>query len=226
MKITVDTREQQNVLKILEQLGIPYTRRTMSAGDYQTKTCLAERKTVMDLVESIKGSGKRKDYKEGRFFSQMEKLRAKCDKTGQIPFLFISGDLKDAALKLKQHGLKLNKNAIMGAMASAMVRYGINVFAFFSDDKEMLYCMHSVFEKVKDGKYFLPHRAQLKRDRNKKVALWSTILRVRPKIVRDVIKKYKTLEKFLNVLKTRPNELEHIDGVGKGTVKKWKRLLE
>lgn len=198
----------------------------MNAGDYQTKTCLVERKTVMDLIESIKGTGKGKNYKEGRFFNQMEKIRERCDKTGQIPFLFVSGDLKDAARVLKQHGLDLNENAVMGAMASAMVRYGINVFAMFTDDKQMLYCMHSVFEKVKDGKYMLPHRAQLKRDKNKKVALWSTILRVRPKIIRDIIKKYKTLGKFLDVLKTRPNEFEHIDGIGKGTVTKWKRLLE
>ncbi|GAH74476.1 unnamed protein product, partial [marine sediment metagenome] len=34
------------------------------------------------------------------------------------------------------------------------------------------------------------------------------------------------LRKILNVLKTRPNELEKIDGIGKGTVEKWKRLLE
>lgn len=226
MKIVVDTREKKGVLRILKQLGIPYTRGTLVAGDYETDNCCAERKTVKDLVGSIKGTGKGRSRKEGRLFKQMEKLADKCDETKQIPFLFVSGNIKETCEWYETRGIKVNINSLFGALASVIVRYGVHIFANFSDDKEMFYCMNSVFEKVRDGKYLMPHREQLKRNKNKKVALWCTILRSRPKIIKQLIKKYESLEEFLKILRTQPSKLELIAGIGKGTVAKWKRLLE
>ena len=144
----------------------------------------------------------------------------------KIPYLFVSGSLKDAADWYESRGWKLNKKAIMGAMASATVRYGINVFAQFSDDEEMFYCMYSVFEKVKEGKHMLPHRSQLVRGLDAKTSLWCTVLRIQPRIARALIKKYGSFSKFLKILDKKPAELEYIHGIGSGTVKKWKILLE
>ena len=218
----VDTREKKKTLKLLRKMKIPFKLKTMHAGDFETKQCCAERKTIRDLVGSIKGTKK----KPGRFFDQMKKLAEYCKEEGKIPFLFVSGDLTETADWYESRGWKLNKNSLMGAMASAVVRYGVNVFAQFSDDEELFYCMNSVFEKVRDGKHMLPHRAQLIRGLDAKTSLWCTILRIQPKIARQLIKKYVTFEKFLRILRKKPAGLEYIHGVGPGTVKKWKLLLE
>jgi len=194
----------------------------MPAGDFESDECCVERKTVRDLVGSVKGTKK----SPGRFFEQMRKLAEYCDENDKIPFLFVSGDLQELAEWYESRGWKLNKASIMGAMASASVRYGVNIFAQFSDDEEMLYCMYSVFEKVKEGKYMLPHRIQLRKALDSKTSLWCTVLRIQPKIARQLIRKYSTLRKFLDTLDKHPKELEYIHGVGPGTVKKSKSLLE
>ena len=222
MKFFVDTREKKKTLKLLRKMKLKFTLKTMDAGDYETDQCCAERKTVKDLVGSIKGT----KAKPGRFFVQMRKLAEYCKEEGKIPFLFVSGSLKEEADWYDSRGWKLNLKSVMGAMASASVRYGINVFAQFSDDEELFYCMHSVFEKVKEGKHMLPHRAQLMRGLDAKTSLWCTVLRIQPRIARVLIKKYGALAKFLEILKKRPSQLEYIHGVGPGTVKKWKILLE
>lgn len=194
----------------------------MSAGDFETDECVAERKTIKDLVGSIKGT----KSTTGRFFEQMKKLAEYSREEDKVPFLFVSGNLKETAEWYESRGWKLNKNSVMGALASAIVRYGVNVFAQFSDDEEMFYCMNSVFEKVKDGKHMLPHREQLVKGLDSKTSLWCTMLRVQPRIARALIKKYVTFETFLQILRTRPSEFEFIYGVGPGTVSKWKHLLE
>ena len=134
MKFHVDTREKKKTLKLLRKMKFKFTLRTMDAGDYGTDQCCAERKTIKDLVGSIKGT----KAKPGRFFEQMRKLADYCKEEGKIPFLFVSGSLKDEADWYEKRGWKLNKKSIMGAMASATVRYGVNIFAQFSDDEELL----------------------------------------------------------------------------------------
>lgn len=227
VRITVDTREQDPKIYIaLKEMKIPYTKKALYAGDFESAKCIAERKTVLDLIGSIQGGKKKGKRVPGRFFPQMDKLSNYAEQNDKIPFLFISGSLDNAEAWYNSRGLELNRKVVMGALASAAVRYGVHIFAWFATDKEMLYCMHSVFLKVKEGKYMLPHRIRLIKAKNRKLALWSTILRTRPKIVDPLIKRYVTLEKFLKVLKTKPRQLEYIQGVGPGTVKKWKLLLE
>jgi len=222
MKWTVDTREKKKTLRLLKKMKIPTERKTMQAGDFETEECCGERKTIRDLVGSVKGT----KSKPGRFFDQMTKLAEYCEENDKIPFLFVSGSLKETAEWYESRGWNLNMNSVMGAMASAMVRYGVNVFAQFTDDEEMFYCMNSVFEKVRDGKYMLPHRAQLRKGLDSKTSLWCTVLRIQPRIARQLIKKYVTLQGFLRVLEKKPAELQYIHGIGPGTVKKWKILLE
>jgi len=216
MKLRVDTREKINVLGILKQLGIPYERIKLDAGDYDSNRCTAERKTLFDLIGSIE---------DNSFFDQMERLRDQCEKQGKIPWLFVSGDFGEVSDFFQRRGVKLNEKSILGAMASAAVRYGVQVFRAL-DDRELLWSLHSIFEKVEEGKWELPQRKSLKRDKDRKVALWSTILRVDSKIVRRILNNYPTLKVFLEVLEKSPGRLTLIDGIGPGMVKKWKEVFE
>jgi len=224
VKLTVDTREKARTFNALKELKLPYVRKTLPAGDFETAKCIAERKTIRDLIQAIRQDPKKKGQLP-RFFKQMEKLADYAEENDKIPFLFVSGNLRDTEAWFKQHGLKLNRNSIMGALSSAAVRYGIHVFAWFDDDKDLIYCLNSTFERVRDGKYMLPHRRPLVRQKNKKVALWCTILRITPMIARQLVKKYKSFDEFLKVLRNKPRQLEYIRGVGPGTVQKWRKLL-
>lgn len=222
--LTVDTREKARTFQALKRLHIPYVLKALPAGDFESEKCIAERKDLPDLIQSIKPKS-RGNIEDSRFSSQMDGLCQYADETNRVPYLFVSGSLDEAEAWFKRRGYNLNRNSIIGALASASVRYGVHVFAWFDGDDELIKLLHSAFTKVEEGKYMLPHRTKLRRDNNRKVALWCTILRTTPSIARGLIDKCDSFQKFLVMLDKKPYELEYIRGVGPGTVEKWKSLL-
>lgn len=212
---------------LVKKHGMKYRTKTLSCGDFESPECLVERKTVLDLVGSINGKkmpdGKRKD---GRLFSQMARMAEYCEKTDRIPFLFVSGDINEAIEFFEMKGLEVNVKSLLGALVSVIVRYNINVFWMFDDDDEMVWCMKNLFEKVRDGKYGIPHRDSIRTNKNRKVATWMTILRTSPNLTKLLIKEFGTFENFLKVLRTDEERITNIKGIGPKTVTKWKATLE
>lgn len=218
MILTVDTREQTPTWKALRKLKIPYVKKALPAGDFESEQCIAERKTMPDLIQSIKP---KKKGSKSRFFDQMLKLSDYGEDHDKVPYLFVSGSFAETRRLLGKRGYKFNENAVMGALASSSVRYGVQVYAMFEDTNHLIKSLYYVFTKMDEGKYMLPHRTKLKRAKNRKIALWCTILRTTPSIASQIIKKYDGLDDLMEVLRDNPYELEYIYGVGPKTVKKW-----
>lgn len=219
--VVVDTREKKRTFAALKRQKIPYVLETLPCGDFKSNNCIVERKTTRDLIGSIKS----KSGGDSRLFKQMASLSEYCDENDMIPFLAISGDLDETERWFKKKGYSLNIDSLIGAVTSASVRYGINVLAWFRNDDELVKAIYALLTKVDEGKWCLPHRMKMERNKNRKTALWCTILRTTPGIANQLIRKYEGMDKFLEVLKSHSVELEYIRGVGPGTVEKWKTLL-
>ena len=225
--VNLDTREPPKMKKLFKKHGMKYRSKTMKCGDYESPEVLIERKTVLDLVGSINGKKlKEGGRKEGRLFSQMSRMAEYCEENGKVPFLFVSGDINEAIEFFEMKGLTINVKSVLGALMSIIIRYNISVYWVFEDDDELVWCMKNLFEKVRDGKYGIPHRDSIKTNSNRKVAVWMTILRVTPKVAKDLMKKFGSLENFLRILRESPDEIESIKGIGPSTITKWKKSLE
>jgi len=208
MKIIVDTREKQKQLKLLKQLGITYERKKLDAGDYEAPGAVFERKTVYDLIQSVRTM---------KLFSELNKLIDYCEKHQKVPYLLVSGTIEQAKNKFKKMGLKVNEKSLWGAIASATVRYGVNVIWNLTDDVGLLYVMYRIAEKIQQGKYMMPHRLQLRRDTNKRIALVSQVLHVSPTVAKRLLEKFGSLR---NILLAPDNKLRYVDGIGQATLKR------
>jgi len=219
LELIVDSREPPKMRRILRTLKIPFVVRKLDAGDYEIGECVFERKTLMDFVQSIRGNSMRVG---GRIFDQMDTLMEYCEENNKIPFLMVSGELADLEEIFAKFGREVNLNAIYGAIASIVVRYGINVIQC-RGDAELVEVMLKIATKVHEGKLGLPHRKSFRKvHRNRKVAHIANVLRVGPKVAERLYKKFGGI---YGVLMASDQELLGVEGIGPVTLARIKALL-
>jgi len=224
--LLVDSREKKSVRAILHQLGVKYRTKALESHDYESNQCCFERKTIFDLIGSMRS---------GHLDDQLRRLQRYCEDNNKVGFLCVSGSLKDAEEVLKRRNLKLNEKSVLGALASSAVRYGVSLIwncggpateeGFdINPDRELLYVIHSIAEKVSEGKLGLPQRKILpKRYENRRIAVLCDVLRVSPNIARRLLKRYGTLR---NILLADTRHLTLIDGIGNATITRLRTLLD
>lgn len=107
IKVIVDSRERsQELIDRLEELGCSLVIETLDTGDYLLSDRIAaERKTVLDFENSIV---------DGRLFDQLDRMK----RAFESPVLIIEGSRRD---------FKLDKNVILGAIASVYTDFNIPV---------------------------------------------------------------------------------------------------
>lgn len=138
---TIDTREPGVMSRHFETFKVRYKLATLQFGDYEKGYCLAERKTIFDFVGS---------FRSGRLFTQLEGLVQKdC-----YPFLVVSGSIEK--LKEDVHYAHINESTVIGAMASCICRYGVNVL-WVSNDVEAVMIMTQLFGTIAKGAYKRPN---------------------------------------------------------------------
>jgi len=219
MKFTVDVHEPSYIRDKLKLLGCSVEVQPLEAGDYLTEQCVFERKRIDDFVMSIRGFAGRVG---GRIFDQMLKMTEFCEKTKRVPFLMIVGDLAELKEKISQYG-DLNVSAVFGAIASIVVRYGVNVVTTLGED-EFLYVMVKIAEKVEEGKLGLPHRKTWREvHSNKRIAHVANVLGCSPAIAEKLLTKFGSLRR---ILLASDQELMSVPGIGVVTVARMKSLLE
>lgn len=143
-KFVIDTREPGVMSRHFETFKVKYQLRTMRFGDYRRGYCIAERKTIFDFVGSFRST---------RLFTQLEGLtREDC-----YPFLVVVGTIDK--LKEDVHYAHINEKTVIGAMASCICRYGVNVI-WVNDDVEAVMVMTQLFGTIADGSYKRPDGIQ------------------------------------------------------------------
>ena len=128
----VDTREPESMHIQFETFHEPFRIRTLRAGDYKKGYSLAERKTIFDFVASFRNT---------RIFNQLEELtREEC-----FPFLLVTGTMDK--LKSDVHFKNVNEKTVIGAMASCMCRYAVNVI-WTPDDTQAVMIIIQLFREL------------------------------------------------------------------------------
>lgn len=125
----IDTREPGSMSVQFETFRVPFKIRTLQSGDYRYGNALAERKTIFDFTASFRNT---------RLFDQLEELRTEpC-----FPFLIITGTLEKLASDVHYKGI--NEETVVGAMASCMCRYRVNII-WVQDDSDAVYTITQLF---------------------------------------------------------------------------------
>jgi len=207
--IIVDTREPKRVAIYFKRCGFTVDVMTLPAGDVASEKIIIERKTTVDLASSIIYN---------KFFIQMEELARFAEQTNRLPFLFISGTIDDVL----EHSA-IDPDAILGAIAATIVRYGIGVIWAFSF-QDSLDLQRRVLKKFEEGKFLIPKRKRLSSyHRMAAVAHIATTLHIPVSIAERLYEKYGGLRNIL--LLERPEELLTIRGIGPATLKRIKFLV-
>jgi len=215
----VDSREPTDIKAAAVRAG--FIVMALDHGDFQSSKCVFERKDVGDLVNSTFAR-----YGETpRLFDQMDRLFDYCQTVEKVPVLLICGKLSSVEQQFAERGQKLNRASIYGAVASVMVRYAVNVFWSEQPFEEVLEIIAKVSEKVEEGKLLLPMRRKLKEfSRSRSVASVANSLQVSAKVAEQLIKKFGGLYGILDAIKNQPQNILVMEGIGKATFEKMKRL--
>lgn len=207
MLIRVDSREPESILTLLLQENLEYEICTLEIGDYQYQNIVVERKEIEDFRISIM-----EDRKEGRYWRQLLNMK-NLENSG----VFIHGNFNEYEER--------SRNAMLAAMISTYVRYGIPVF-FSENEEQFVYLMKKFFEKSTDGKG-ITHYTHFKKniDNNflKKCAL-STPMKSSMKIAEKVLEQFNY--KISKICETTEKELTEIPGIGKKIAENIKKIFD
>lgn len=145
-RFTIDTREPASMHRQFEIFKAPFNIATMKYGDYELDWSIGERKTIFDFVGS---------FRNGRIFNQLEGLTREPN----FPFLFVSGTIDK--LQEDVHFKHVNMNTVIGAMASCMCRYAVNII-WVRSDTELVAVLTELFKALrkytpsdKDGNFLM-----------------------------------------------------------------------
>lgn len=128
----IDTREPGSMSVQFETFRVPFKIRTLQSGDYRYGNALAERKTIFDFTASFRNT---------RVFDQLEELVSESC----FPFLIITGTLEKLTSDVHYKGI--NEETVVGAMASCMCRYGVNII-WVNDDSDAVLTMTQLFPRL------------------------------------------------------------------------------
>ena len=216
-KLVVDSREQDNVTKMLDNLGVVYTRETLETGDYQMFTedgfeVIMERKTVPDLIGSLMS---------GRLEEQMRRLSEK-----PCPMLLVTGSFKDYKRFAKFS--KFTAEQLQGAIASCIVKYGLRcvIWIMAADDHPNATGLGigiKVLKKISEGKLDkIPPRRIKKRGNLAQIEIIHILFGI-PVNTAEVM--LKEIGNIRNILNAEDEDLLKIRGMGKARVLKMRKLL-
>jgi len=214
LNIIVDSREPWWIQQSIRRFGYKVRTKRLEQGDILIGKAIFERKTIGDFIQSIRN---------GRLDNELYALQIHSEQNDLIPYLLISGNLEDAFAFYKQRGITVEVKAVLGAIASASVRYGVNVVWNLTSDEELLYVAVKMAEKITEGKFRMPRRLRLRQiHENRKIAHIAAILRVSVRVAEELYKRFGGLK---NILLASDEELYVVPGIGKATLKRIREII-
>lgn len=196
IRVVADSREMSSdVVKKLIDLGVELKVETLRTGDYVlSDRCVAERKTVSDFCTSII---------DGRLFAQAASLRDLYEK----PIVLVEGGTLYGTRNVLPQ-------AILGALASVLVDYGVPVLRTESCEETALLltsiARREQLENKREPRVRVKHRpATIKEAQEFVVAGLPNVDTIR---ARRLLKTFETVEQ---VFTKDEEELSHVYGIGK-----------
>ena len=202
VSIVVDDREAgSGVLRALRDLeGVRVAVQRLRLGDYEVDgRILFERKTLPDLVESIK---------DGRLFKQARRLAASPRKT----VILLEGRMANLATS------HMSREAIQGALITVSVIFGIPLLRSLSPEESarlMLFASRQLQTAVSGA---IPrHGARPRGKRALQMHILQGLPGIGPARAQRLLEKFGAIE---NVLRAPPDDLSAVPGIGVATARR------
>ncbi len=215
-ELIVDSREQENVRRVLDSYGVKYKIEALPTGDYEIRTTegdvTIERKTVPDLIGSLMS---------GRLESQMRRLSQK-----NCPILLITGSFSEYKKYAKNS--KFTQDQMIGAISSCIVRYGLRCVIWIQSSHSNphsagIAMISKLLMKIKEGKLDkIPDRRLKSFDGNEKRELIGILCGVPTNVAQALIDYFGTPRR---VIDATDEDLLKVKGMGKTRIHKMRHLL-
>lgn len=198
--ITVDSRERcKRLIRTLQEAGDTVLKRdTLSVGDYKLNNLITERKTMPDLISSVK---------DGRLFLQAGRLI----KTATPSIIILEGTFRD----LLQSGMK--REAIQGTLITLMLRFGIPILRSNSPEESARLMLYAARQLERD-KSVVNRSKKILRSGGKTQIRFASQLHVLqgipgigPRLAKQILKRFGSLAALFKASK---NDLSEIKGIG------------
>src|SRR3989338_1203436 len=206
-KVVVDTRENKNIVKHLEDFGSIVEVKQLLVGDYVcSERIIIEKKTTSDFINSIK---------DQRLFEQIQELKNSVEK----PVLMIEGNPE-----LLFYESNMHPNAIRGVLSSIAIDNNIPIL-WTANTKESAGMIHWIARREQDDmKKEIQIRAKTTpfSDANHQEFIVAGLPNVSNVLSRRLLKKFKTVKKIFSA---KPEQLMKVEGIGEEKAKKiWEMI--
>ncbi len=203
-EILIDHRESKSrIAEILKGMGAEVKLAVLPVGDFilSPRTCV-ERKRREDFEASII---------DGRLFSQAKELSTQFEK----PILVIEGERFEE---------RVSRPALLGAISSLMLDFNLSIFFTKNAEKtaEFLFAVAKREQLSEKKPLRLLGEKHAYSPAQQKRMIVEALPGVGPKIARNLITKFKTVEKLM---KAKEAQLEKVDGIGPEKAKAIRKLL-
>jgi ERCC4-type nuclease len=198
--IVVDGREQE-IIEMMRNTNVQFKQQPLNWGDYRIVDdsnigiYSFERKTYVDLYNSIM---------DGRFEKQIPNVYS-VENVGK-PFLVVVGKREEF---FKQYPT-ININVIDGAIASALVRFGLPTLKF-ETNYEFIRYLELVDEKVKEGKVLTSYSKTKRHPLVSKIVFLTTISGISNNIAIEMLSTFGSIK---NIVNASIDDLMKIRGIG------------
>lgn len=212
MNLSIDARENiETIIQILQQYpDIDYEINQLEYGDFIINNhIIFERKTLSDLIISIK---------DGRLFRQCYSVSS----LAQPYILILEGQKKSIS------NTKMSRNTIQGALVHLSVGMGIPILRskHLRETISLVVTAGMQYEKTqtiqKRRVYHKKQKARKAHYNRLKVQLLQSLPGIGSVKAGDILEEFGTIKQFIN---STENELLHIKGIGKKTVKQIMKVL-
>src|SRR3990172_711912 len=213
--LIVDSREQENVRKILDGYGIKYTIEALPVGDYEIRTpegeVTVERKQMTDFIGLLMS---------GRLEDQMRRLALK-----PCPILLLTGSFAEYRRYAKT--TQFTADQVVGAVASCIVKYGLRSVIWVQSAENQPHATGisltaKLLRKISEGKLDqIPDRKLKRGSGSPQRELVHLICGIPSDVAQGLLDKFITVRAILNASE---DELLSVKGMGKTRILKMKKL--
>ncbi len=203
VNIVMDERERNSDLKILlEKLGAHVKILTIAVGDFVlSERICAERKTRADFEQSLV---------DGRLFKQAAAMSQYAK-----PIMIIEGEAFEG---------RINRNAILGAIASLMLDHGIQIFFTMDQNRtaELLYALAKREQLAESRPLRLKSEKRATTMAQQQQMIVECLPNVGPRFARALLAKFGSVEK---IMKASEKQLAAVPRMGQKRARLIKKVL-
>ena len=216
IRIIVDSREKPHIRKLLHKAGIVYEVAAMKTGDYRAITpygdVVIERKSISDFMSSMFS---------GRLDEQLARLANE-----NLPILLLTGTFNE--IKQYFRTSKVKMDMVHGAIASAIVRYGLRsviwIQAIDGDPHtDGLILASKLLQKIAENKLDNIPSRRIRKPDNAHITFVRQVFGVPSEVAETMLHRFGTVR---NLLSAAPEQLKQIKGVGPMKVKRLHYILD